>query len=627
MRHWNNLKTEDNSVHCLGNGKMGVYEEGPDIFQIFGPPYSSPTFIKILIDEASKLETDSERIKGTAIWKHHIVKNDIHVGEFTDFVHHDINCFIRQLVLEETVSFMLSTDEKTKVVHNKKRFDQYDVEEAFLFTIEAGAPIYNTYPSIASTSFQVILKGENIHINQHHIDHAWSITIGAGESFIYVIGGPSYPECMNNAQYVLESKKYEVLLKETENWWLNFSRRRYDFEDMIPQNNSNREALMNAIDSVAVLIKTQQAIEGGILAGYNYRLGYVRDQYGVFRGLLRLGYIDEAKAILSFYWNIWKKHKVIHNAQAMGVDGIFHIHENDGVEITGYMMIMAFNYDKAQEDPSFLQEISPMLEWAWELQKNNLVKCMLPFNGDETYVAGGVLPRNVLNDGSAEATLLLITAGEKYLKWMNEVKLWDEKKLEENIKLLQEVKENYRSNFWKDNKLITNNPERILHMELPKFRHGVCEACQSFGWSEKNENNRYLCPQCFVSTELETIKPKSYYLQSVCLLPLYIGSDLFNLDEIKAMVDNIIIMYKKTGLLPSREDGAITVGYDYGLLLYALTKLKHPMAEEFYVKTLSVIDPTGAWVEYYENGMPQGTRYRPWESAINIEALIQYSLS
>ncbi|MBR6916187.1 MAG: hypothetical protein IKN36_07495, partial [Clostridia bacterium] len=30
------------TVHCLGNGKVCVYGKGADIFQAFGPEYSSP---------------------------------------------------------------------------------------------------------------------------------------------------------------------------------------------------------------------------------------------------------------------------------------------------------------------------------------------------------------------------------------------------------------------------------------------------------------------------------------------------------------------------------------------------------------------------------------------------------
>jgi hypothetical protein len=36
------------------------------------------------------------------------------------------------------------------------------------------------------------------------------------------------------------------------------------------------------------------------------------------------------------------------------------------------------------------------------------------------------------------------------------------------------------------------------------------------------------------------------------------------------------------------------------------------------------VDGTGAWVEYYDNKVPFNCRCRPWESGINIEALIYY---
>lgn len=84
-------------------------------------------------------------------------------------------------------------------------------------------------------------------------------------------------------------------------------------------------------------------------------------------------------------------------------------------------------------------------------------------------------------------------------------------------------------------------------------------------------------------------------------------------------------MYQKTGRLPSRPDGNVTVGYDYGLLLYNLVELQHPLAGEIYEKMLSVIDECGAWAEYYENGRPSHTRCRPWESGINLLAAICFS--
>ena len=93
------------------------------------------------------------------------------------------------------------------------------------------------------------------------------------------------------------------------------------------------------------------------------------------------------------------------------------------------------------------------------------------------------------------------------------------------------------------------------------------------------------------------------------------------------MVSPLIIEYNKTGNLPSRPDGNITVGYDYGLLLYNLTKLHDPFGKDIYLKMMSLLDETGSWVEYYKNDKATGTHYRPWESAINLEAAIDYAES
>ncbi len=38
----------------------------------------------------------------------------------------------------------------------------------------------------------------------------------------------------------------------------------------------------------------------------------------------------------------------------------------------------------------------------------------------------------------------------------------------------------------------------------------------------------------------------------------------------------------------------------------------------------NLLDPTGAWVEYYADGHPQVTRCCPWESAINRLAILKH---
>ena len=284
-----------------------------------------------------------------------------------------------------------------------------------------------------------------------------------------------------------------------------------------------------------------------------------------------------------------------------------------------------------------------MLEWCWEVQKKNLARGMLPFNGDETYVAGGFLPRSSLNDGSAEATMLFIEGGEKLLNWIHTHNKWSVDKLENERKVLGHTTKLFRENFWQNAQLITNNPDRVNLFNIPRFRHGVCERngpdCIIFNargsggidWVERDNNNRYQCPACLALGPLPKIGPHTYNLISVSLIPLYMHSSLFKAAELKPAVEKVYNNYEKSGILATMFDSSDpqknnrTVGYDFGLLLFSMLETGMRNTESVYRQTLSVADSAGVWSEYYTDNHPDGTRYRPWESAINIEALIRYA--
>ena len=612
-----------NNIYCIGNGKLAAYFTKANIIQLFGAPYSSPSILEMILNNPD-LSVNSKRITGSSIWTHSITKGGSEVGTIVDFIDSERPVLIRQFNLLKKISFTLSISSDVKVFPNKNIIQNPKINSSILIESPRGKPIYNDYPMPFKQCLQISSKG-TISI----LKGANKIICEPGEGTLYFIGGPEYPDCAINSQSVFADSTAEIL-EETKKWWKDFTDRRFNFDKLLPYNLPQREKLLKTIDDVAINIKTQQSVEGGILAGHNYHLGYVRDQYGVSRCLLKLGYMREAKQILNFYWKIWQKHGVIKNAQGLGVD-LFHEHENDQVEITGYLILQAFNYLDQSKDESYMREIYPMLEWAWDCQIRNLIKNMLPFNGDETYVAGGILPRSALNDGSAESTLLFITSGKRFINWVEKNGLWGEEEIRDSKIVIRDTEEKFRGNFVIKGTLYTNNPDRIIGFDLAKFRHGVCEStdvefCNKFGWTQKNLNNRYLCSFCFVNNNLGEVKAKRFNIQSVSLVPLYIGSNLFDLEEISNSVNRIVKTYKASGKFPSRMDGNITVGYDYGLLLYNLSRLNHPLAPEIYSKMLSVLDTTGSWVEYYLDKNPMGTRYRPWESSINMEAAIEFAL-
>jgi hypothetical protein len=614
------------AMHCLGNGQYCVYQQGMDIKSLFGPTYSSPSYLQLNLKDKN-ISVKSTRLYGTAIWKHSLTLNGEKIAEITDFVDGDLPVFVRQIVAGKPFALELNilNDPLVTVIDNSADYSGKGAS-ALMIHKDRGLPIYGVYSHPYEQFHQIIIR-ENGSVSKSSEAGHYEIKVGKGQNELYFIGGPFYQECDVHTDQVL-ALGYDELYNRTLKSWKSFTGRRVDFGSRLTKKNPDRQAILEQIDHVAVLLKTQQAVEGAVLAGHAYHLGYVRDQYGVSRGYLALGYFEEAKKILDFYWQIWQKFGILHNAQAIGVPGIFHIHENDEVEMTGYLIIQAFDYLKRTNDTRFVKTILPMLEWAWNVQKKNLAGNMLPFNGDETYVAGGILPRTTLNDGSTEATLLFVQSGRLLLPFIKSLNFWSKDILRTDENLLMNVAANYARNFIREGKIMANNPSRVSIAAMPDFRHGVCAGGHGVVYTKKDKNGNYLCPKCYLEKkEFPPYERKSFYIPSIALTPKYIGSDLIPGNLLKENIDIIKENYVKSAQISSRPGLNTVIGYEYGFLLYALSMDHDPLAERVFKDAMSVVDEAGAWVEYYQNGKPMGCRYRPWESAINIEAIIAYALS
>ena len=629
MRIWENSVPDDGSLHCLGNGRLCVYEQGPNLAQVFGPPYSAPAFFKLWVESDRQVSAQSERQPGAAIWTHHLAVIGGAAGEMVDFVDAELPCLVRHMKLSFPLQFRLSIEEPVKVVENGRNLAGCD--GGLLLEVPAGRYLFHVYPFPTVIYHQIAWRGP---VKVTGLDNShYLFACGPGECELFFAGGPDYPEAVTCAEAAL-SIPFDELFSRTQRAWEEFTRSRHGFNTILPHDLPLRDRLLQTIDDVAVLIKAQQSAEGGILAGHNYHMAFVRDQYGMCRGLLALGHLKEAQAVMEFYWGVWQRHGVLHNGQAAGLDGIFHIHENDEVELTGYLIQQAFDLLSSFGDEGFLKTIFPMLEWAWGAQVKHLAGGMLPFNGDETYIAGGMLPRSAINDGSAEATLLFITSGEKLLDWVEKNYRWPINAIAENRRILETARASFRDNFMAKGRLVTNNPRRAELAPLPRFRHGVCEKCQEdprlwyIGWTERSPEGRYLCPKSLAEGPYPAAEPISYVLKSVSLAPFYFNTHLLSWEELRPAVIEMAEGFHATRRLPTRQDAAgeaYSVGYDYGFLLNALTELRHSLAEDLYQQTLALVDPTGAWVEYYLDNRPTGTRCRPWESAINLEALLKWA--
>ena len=627
---------QDNSavpgVHAMGNGNLCVYGRQADIMQAFGPPYSAPAIFSLSAVNVDSVA--SNRIGRTAVWQHRLFDGKIAKARFTDFVAVSANVFVRRMDVSDTLQFILEYrmedryrqyENGISVRQDSRRNSLNGVSSCQVVEIEAGTPFYNDYRSPRGYWYRLVTVGPVEMVPDPESTRKYLMKLLPGESVLYLIAGESESDLETQTQTV-ENISVAHLLKATEKDWKTYSSRQRDFSTA-NLSRVERKRFERAVDDVATLIRSQQGRQGGTLAGIVYHMAYVRDQYGVSRALLALGHHEEARAILEFYYDVWEKYGCIHNAQAIGYDGMFHRHENDETEITGYLVVQAFDYYRATGDDGFLKEIMPMLEWAGEVQQKHIIDGMLPFNGDETYIAGGVVPRKIMYNGSAEATLLFIEGSCRLLDFVGKHSLWDTERIGRLRAVTDECMERYRDNFFVDGKLHINNPDRELKVEYPASRPGVCLHPQHNGYATETYHFRgplYFCESCMTrdNSDVRMPEPERFTIPSAYLFPIYINAGLFTEAEKQELLDAVVDRYRETGKISSVDN---ILGYDYGLFLYALASRRHELAGEVYSKMMNLRDATGAWVEYYVNGVPFGCGCRPWESGINIEAAIKYA--
>ena len=631
MRVWSNRGTDDGSIHAIGNGSMLIYEQGPNIVHVFAPFYSAPSFLAMLLDSpGEETQAVSEREKGTAIWQHNLYRQGESIGFLLDYILSDRGMFFREACLSRAVCLKIHpcSGAGTHMIENYFHCFNGSSTSIF-FTIQKGTTFFATQEPLPQEINLILTATGGVHAEVME-DGCILLQLKPGKSRILLSCSRSYPETVEQTEKVLRETDRQWI-EDSRAYWKRFTSRRKDFAAQVPLEHPLRDKILYAIDSVSVLVKCQQSDSGGVAAGHYYNLAYVRDQAGVIRGLLALGYIIEARAILDFWLTKWRLFGNLYNAEGMGNDSARLFFTNDEVEIPAYIILSCFQYYRHTQDDDFMKLAFPMLEWAFRVQLGHLVGGMTEFSGDETYIAGGSFPKFNLYQGSAESTLLFITSGEKLLEWAESNRMWSSETLEEYKKPVLNARKLYKSNFYREGRLYANNPVREAAAGRPRFRFSFCEGHEvvkkSFRltWTERNAQGYYMCPECrdLVIPEPQN-RDKLYVLNSVSLIPKYIGSDLFPDEELGGILRPGIVLFERQGVVPSNLEGIRSLGYDYGLMLYNMVKLNHPLKEKMLEKILALLDPTGAWVEYYDGDTPANCRARPWESGMNIESVIEY---
>jgi hypothetical protein len=632
-RIWSNKGIDEGSIHPIGNGEMLIYGQGPNFHRVFGAPYSAPNYMQLTLEENDRtLRVESKREKNTAIWHHNFYNEGRLIAQMADYVLPDRNIFFRDIDATENLKFKVTVPPEVNAFSTPNYFKYVKNENvgSYILRSPSGSTFFVQNP--IPQELCMIIGGSGAIDFSEMTGRDFFISIKPGKSRLILCNSKIYPENVASMELALKNPDTDFMA-QSRKYWHDFSARRKDFASKIPSSNALKDSILDAIDGVSILIKAQQSSSGGVMAGHIYNMAYVRDMSGVLRGLLALGYIPEAKAILDFWIHKYTLFGKVLCADGMDNDAARLLLTNDEVEVPAYIVQDCFLYFEATKDNEFLKKAFPMMQWAFEVQLPHLVEGMTEFSGDETYIAGGTYPGQLLYHGSAESTLLFITGGEKLCDWAAKEGLWKGEKLESYCQKVALAKSKYKSNFMEGGIFYANNPNREKVAGTPRFRFGFCaihdrdQKTPLITWTERDEYGRYICPDCrnkFVPERDSIDHNKRYILNSVSLVPGLLGSDLFSPAEVAQIIKPGVEIFRAKGSVPSNIEGIRSLGYDYGLLLYNLVKLNDPLKEKLVRKTLRLLDPTGAWVEYYDNDKPYNCRTRPWESAMNIEAIIEY---
>ena len=435
------------------------------------------------------------------------------------------------------------------------------------------------------------------------------------------LGTQSFESCMTLSESMLTADLDGIYADFLAHWRQIFNSIQVD-----PATLSSVPNAAELMESVAAALITQTSAEGGVIAGAFYHLAYGRDMYGVFRGYMALGLHNYARRMVAYMCDTYRAKGFMPNASGMGMS-CSHRHENDEVEQTGYYLLELLDYAEQTGDTAFLRDRMDYATYLLTAQEKHLKNGMIPFNGDETYIAGNIFPRGGIDHGSMEATALYIGAATRLLDACERYGLMDTDEIKTHRALCASARDRFAENFTDGDTVYINNPHRAAVGDTPRYRHGVCHKCMWMTNLLRAPEGGYLCPNCYGKAPAP-VTAQRYSTDCALWMAVFAGCTLLPEHTLKAALARSVESIRKSGY--GETNPANTVGYEYGVILYTLSRLLPaadlPAYRDLLDELLADRVEGAVWTEYYRNGQPSAAScpYRPWESAINLCGILSY---
>lgn len=599
-------------MRALGNGRMLVYARGADLVEVLGPDLSAPRLLTTRWRLAGQEpHQTSRRIPGTNIWTT-TLRAASGTATVTDLVDTSTPTYRARVQCSDSLQLHLDLEHADRISTETR-----GGTSTLFARLPRSAPAY-VYPSGVETYVRISVTGDAGW--QHDGGSGLSLTLEPGRHLLGIDAANTYGEVSSilddSARQFEEA--YDRAVKAGADL-SNRIRRVGALPTMLATlcPDLGPAAGIDMEEDCAFLVSAQLGSDGGGAAGAPFPLAYARDNYGVSRGLIDLGLDEEALRMARYRRDKWRHFGSLANAESIGHHRLRHEHENDGVEVPAYALLQYL--DAVELDDSLEAEGADFLDWCWRRQTAELHEGLLPFNGDETYVAGGFLPRQYLDDRSFEASYLFYCSGRRLIDRPATERRWGAEGVQRARELLESVAVQLPRFRRAAGDWVANLPSHDAKT-FASHRHGVCEACGDFATdTRRGDDGSYRCLGCR-DREVHREPAGAYRVPTATLVPALLPSSpaIVPASELQSMAEQFADQV--LGRTPP-----LINGYDLALVLLAISGSGSDRAEPWLQHVVTCAAAGGGWSERYAGTTPAGVECRPWETALNVLALRRYA--
>ena len=491
------MKTETHKIS--GNGRLLVFKTGSNVTSLrFG--YSSPSFCSLSFDEKHEQTVsacDSFLTRSDLFLPDGVEDQDCPAATVKDI------CDPRRVLFIRNINASVRIRQKALFPPYVKKYfiKNYRIgtlsRPALLLLIPAGTRFFGNICVRQEQRALITVSGSAL-LDENGID------IKPGESRIIITSGDP-DECVKNALFALDRKEEK-----------------------------DRTGAISCPESVRGLVNdliASQSESGGIIS-----FPYIPTcDIDAFPALIEAfditGLEERAKALVGYYLNAYSDPGT-HFCTLSSADGGSVIPDVDQGRAAAKLLLGLTLYYENKDIP---QNAVSLMKRAFYTASSSLVSGMAPFSGFEEEIERGILPDGFMFHGSAENTVSIITACEKFVSLAKNrrIRLRDGGK--GIVEKLSAARSEFEKNFTKSGTVYMNSPALEAKRKRPRFIYSKCMNCLRDGsnvplaFLERSRSGAYLCPECLskgAQVEIgETYRVKSVYITALALKNGFLSSE------------------------------------------------------------------------------------------------------